>query len=206
MASKIESHARHSRSRVTRVHAPRQVDLGSAKTLKFLRLARLLKLLRLARLKVTARAPPPRPPHPRDRCARQLSRFSSAQVSFSDRRLHSVYGVPCCTRCAEYRLRRCTACFALRAANKYRPRSWAPACLRAGLPFLTPPAGLAPPAAAHHREVRDALLQAHAAAQGALCSNLTPIFIVMHRNAPLSPMNRVPGYTIPMVPMHLWLI
>jgi hypothetical protein len=34
-------------------------------------------------------------------------------------------------------------------------------------------------------------------------SNLTPIFIGMHRNAPLSPMKRVLGYTIPMVPMHL---
>ena len=35
------------------------------------------------------------------------------------------------------------------------------------------------------------------------CSNLTPIFIGMHRNAPLSPcMKRVPGYTIP---MHLGL-
>jgi hypothetical protein len=35
------------------------------------------------------------------------------------------------------------------------------------------------------------------------CSDLTPIFIGMHRNAPLSPMKRVPGYTVPMVPMHL---
>jgi hypothetical protein len=30
------------------------------------------------------------------------------------------------------------------------------------------------------------------------CSNLAPIFIGMHRNAPLSPMKRVPGYTISM--------
>jgi hypothetical protein len=37
----------------------------------------------------------------------------------------------------------------------------------------------------------------------AQCSNLTPIFIGMHRNAPLSPMKRVTGYTIP---MHLWLL
>jgi hypothetical protein len=35
------------------------------------------------------------------------------------------------------------------------------------------------------------------------CSDFTPIFIGMHRNAPLSPMKRVPGCTIPMVPMHL---
>jgi hypothetical protein len=35
------------------------------------------------------------------------------------------------------------------------------------------------------------------------CSNLTPIFIGMHGNASLSPMKRVSGYTIPMVPMHL---
>ena len=35
------------------------------------------------------------------------------------------------------------------------------------------------------------------------CSNLTPIFIGMYRNAPLSLMKRVPGCTIPMVPMHL---
>ena len=33
--------------------------------------------------------------------------------------------------------------------------------------------------------------------------NLIPMFIGMHRNAPLSPMNRVPGYTIPMVPTQL---
>ena len=35
------------------------------------------------------------------------------------------------------------------------------------------------------------------------CSNLTPICIGMHRNAPSSPMERAPGHTIPMVPMHL---
>ena len=37
------------------------------------------------------------------------------------------------------------------------------------------------------------------------CSNLAPILMGTHRNAPLSPMKRVPGYTIhiPMVPMHL---
>ena len=35
------------------------------------------------------------------------------------------------------------------------------------------------------------------------CSNLTPIFIGMYRNAPLSPLKRVPGYTIPMVPLHV---
>jgi hypothetical protein len=34
------------------------------------------------------------------------------------------------------------------------------------------------------------------------CSNLTPMFKGMHRNTPLSPMKRVPGCTIPMVPMH----
>ena len=38
---------------------------------------------------------------------------------------------------------------------------------------------------------------------GPQCSDFTPIFIGMHRNTPLSPMKRVPGYTIPMVPMHL---
>ena len=44
-------------------------------------------------------------------------------------------------------------------------------------------------------------LHSHAKNQ---CSNLTPIFIGMHRNAPLSPIKRVPGYTVPMVPpMHL---
>jgi hypothetical protein len=41
------------------------------------------------------------------------------------------------------------------------------------------------------------------AGQGPQCSNLTPIFIGMHRNAPLSPMKRVPGYTMPLVPVHL---
>jgi hypothetical protein len=38
------------------------------------------------------------------------------------------------------------------------------------------------------------------------CSDLTPIFIGMHRNAPLFPMKegaRPAGYAIPMVPMHL---
>jgi hypothetical protein len=35
------------------------------------------------------------------------------------------------------------------------------------------------------------------------CSNFARIFIGMHRNATLSPMKRVPGYTIPMVRMHL---
>jgi hypothetical protein len=35
------------------------------------------------------------------------------------------------------------------------------------------------------------------------CSDFTPIFIGMHRNAPLSPMKRLPGCTIPVVPMHL---
>jgi hypothetical protein len=43
------------------------------------------------------------------------------------------------------------------------------------------------------------------------CSNVTPIFIGLHRNATLSPMKRVPGYTTPMKnmamppmdPMHL---
>jgi hypothetical protein len=35
------------------------------------------------------------------------------------------------------------------------------------------------------------------------CSKLTPMFIEMHRNAPLSPMKRVPGCT---TPMHLWLL
>jgi hypothetical protein len=39
--------------------------------------------------------------------------------------------------------------------------------------------------------------------RGPHCSNLTPIFIGMHRNAPLSPMKRVPGHTIPIFPMHL---
>jgi hypothetical protein len=34
-------------------------------------------------------------------------------------------------------------------------------------------------------------------------SNLTPIFIGVHRSAPLSPMERVPGRTVPMVSMHL---
>jgi hypothetical protein len=49
--------------------------------------------------------------------------------------------------------------------------------------------------------VRPGLLpQYHARPQ---FSNLTPIFIGLHRNAPLSPMERVPGYTIPMVPTHL---
>ena len=40
-------------------------------------------------------------------------------------------------------------------------------------------------------------------ARGRQCSNLTPIFIGVHRNAPLSHMKRVPGHTTPMVPMHL---
>ena len=44
------------------------------------------------------------------------------------------------------------------------------------------------------------------------CSDFTPILIGMHRNAPLSPMKRVHGYTIPMVPnnflctFHVWLL
>jgi hypothetical protein len=36
------------------------------------------------------------------------------------------------------------------------------------------------------------------------CSDLTPIFIGMHRNAPFYSMKRVPGCTIP-TSMHLWL-
>ena len=60
------------------------------------------------------------------------------------------------------------------------------------------------------RAARRSPRRAGASSRGS-CSNLSHIYIGMHTNAPLSPMKRVPGYTIPMhlgsyapmAPMHL---